>query len=256
MVTSAIPATATRSPAEAESATPQSLSTGAFGLRLPAGWQGSTEAGRVEAHPFADAASGLTLALVDEPVQADEQANPVRLGRLEAWREPAADVPGASRAVRYVVPTENGKLVATCRASQRAAPNTLVLCERAASTLRLRSATGLSLAAVVEQQARRQAAVEALSEARSNARARLAAAERPNGQLVAAEALVRVHERAAERFGVLPGGEAIAAAARRTAAAYGALAEASGGEESRGWNAARERVRRADAALRRAIASP
>ncbi|MDQ5833648.1 MAG: hypothetical protein M3550_11440, partial [Actinomycetota bacterium] len=56
------------------------------------------------------------------------------------------------------------------------------------------------------------------------------------------------------RFAALPGGESVAEAARRTAAAYRALARVANGESSRRFNAARARVRRSEAGLREAIA--
>ena len=192
--------------------------------------------------------------MVDAPVEREEQGNPVRLGRLEAWRQTGAEVAGTRGGVRYVVPTESGKLVATCRASRRAASGTLAGCERVASTLRLRSATGLPIAAVVEQQERWGAEVTRLGRERSAARGSLARAELPAGQRLAAEALERVHDRAASRFAALPGGEAVAAAARRTATSYRALARVADGESSQRFNAARARVRRSEAALRLALA--
>ena len=242
-------------PGPEEPPPPQTFARSGLQVRLPGDWKGTVPAaGALAAHPADDPSSGLGLELVDEPVQREEQGNPVRLGGLEAWREPGADVAGAGAAVRYVIPTESGKLVATCRASPRAAPGTLSNCERVVSTLQLRSATGLPIAAVVEQQERWQSEVARLGKERSAARRNLARADRPAGQLVAAEALERVHDRAATRFAALPGGEAVADAARRTAASYRGLAAAADGESSQRWNAARARVRRAEATLRQAIA--
>ncbi len=242
-------------PGPEEPPPPQTFARSGLQVRLPGDWKGTVPAaGELAAHPVDDPSSGLGLELVDEPVQREEQGNPVRLGGLQAWRERAAEVAGARAAVRYVIPTESGKLVATCRASTRAAPGTLSTCERVASTLQLRSATGLPIAAVVAQQERWQSEVTRLDEERSVARRNLARAERPAGQRLAAEGLERVHERAAARFAALPGGEAVAAAARRTAAAYRGLAAAADGESSQRWNAARERVRRAEASMRQAVA--
>ncbi len=234
---------------------PRDFAGSGLQLRLPGNWKGTVPAaGALEAHPEADPGSGLVLELVDAPVEREEQGNPVRLGRLEAWREPGADAAGALEAVRYVVPTETGKLVATCRASLQAEPGTLADCERVASTLRLRSATGLPVADVIEQQQEVQAEIARLGTERAAARKRLAAAELPAGQRAGAEALQRVHDRAATRFEALPGGEAVAAAARRTAGAYRALALAANGESTQRFNAARARVRRSEATLRAALA--
>ena len=235
-------------------AKPGRVVSGDVALRVPVGWRGSSSAdGAIEAHPEGDPRSGLTLEPVDAAVEQAEQAGPVRLGELEAWRNAGAQVEGARSAVRYVIPTTAGKLVATCRASSRAEPGTLALCERSLSTLRLPAATSLPLADVVAQQERWQAAVDRLNERRAQARKSLAAADRPFGQGLAAEALARVHERSAARFARLAGGADVAAAARRTAAAYRALARAAGTDSRRRWSAAVERVRRSEAALRRTL---
>jgi hypothetical protein len=238
-----------------EAPAPTTFSRAGLQVRLPADWKGTAPAaGALAAHPVDDPGSGLSLELVDAPVERAEQGTPVRLGRLEAWREPAADVAGARAAVRYVIPTETGKLVATCRADPPAARITLQACERVASTLRLRSATGLPIAAVVAQQDRWQSEVTLLDKERAAARRNLARAERPAGQRLAAEALERLHIRAAVRFESMPGGDAVAVAARQTAASYRALARAADGESSLEFNAARAQVRRSEASLRQAIA--
>lgn len=242
-------------PGSEEPPNPETFSRSGLQVRLPGDWKGIVPApGALAAHPIGDPGSGLTLERVDAPVKREEQGNPVRLGRLEAWREPAAEVAGARSAVRYVLPTESGKLVATCRASARAAAGTLATCERVASTLQLRSATGLPIAAVVEQQERWRSEVERLAKERAGARRSLARADRPAGQRQAAEAIERVHARTAARFGALPGGGDVAKAALRTAASYRALARVASGESARRFNAARDRVRRSEAALRQALA--
>ena len=234
---------------------PKNFSRGGLQIRLPGDWKGTVPVpGALAAHPVDDPGSGLTLEPVDAPVEREEQGNPVRLGGLEAWREAGVGVAGARAGVRYVIPTESGKLVATCRASPRAAPGTLAGCERVASTLRLRSATGLPIAAVVEQQERWGVEVARLGRERSAARRSLARATRPAGQRLAALALVRVHDRAAARFAAMPDGKAVAAAARRTARSYRVLAWVSDGQSSQDFNAARTRVRRSEAALRQALA--
>ena len=227
-----------------------------LGVQVPGDWRGSTgAAGRLAAHPEGDPGSGLTLERVNAPVEGSEQASPVRLGAVEAWRDTGAPSEGARAAVTYVIPTATGKLVATCRASTQAAPGTLGECERALSTLRLPAATNLPLADVVAQQEAWQAAVTALGEQRVKPRRNLARAERPAGQELAAQALARVHERAAARFAALPGGDDVAAAARRAAAAYTALARTAGTTSTQRWRAAVERVRRSEDALREAIAA-
>jgi hypothetical protein len=232
---------------------PRRVAAGELALLVPGGWTGAgTGAGGLRASPEGDSGSGLTLETSDSPVEPAEQATPVRLGRVEAWRDSAA---GRRRSVRYVIPTASGKLVATCRASARSEPGTLALCERALSTLRLPAAVSLPLAEVVARQRRHQALVTGLSEERARARRSLAEASRPADQRVAAQALASAHTRFAERYASLPGGTDVAAAARRTAAAYEALAAAAGSDQKARWRAAVERVRRAEAALRQALAA-
>lgn len=227
---------------------------GARGLSvtLPPGWSGGIAADEValSAYPSADGFSGLTVALEKAAISPEERSDPVRLGKLDAWR----DASEAPRTVRFTAPTTAGKLVIVCEASPSSARNTLRLCERSASTLRLRDARVLPLPGVAEEPGLR-AAVARLRSDRRGGRRRLARARRPNGQREVAGALARTHERAARRLGALADGEAIAAAARRTADAYSALARAAGSGKSARWNAARDRVRRSESALADAIAA-
>jgi hypothetical protein len=241
---------------DTEPAKPVRVSVGDLALQVPAGWTSAGAGdGGLQASPEGDPASGLALEPVASPIAPGEQATPIRLGRVEAWRDSDSGAAGARRSVRYVIPTSTGKLVATCRASGEAAPGTLELCERSLSTLRLPAAVSLPLADVVAQQRRWQATVADLSSQRTRARRRLAEADLPAGQRLAAESLARVHTRFAERFGAQPGGEDVAAAGRRAAAAYEGMAAAAGSDRRARWQAAVGRVRRAEAALERALAS-
>jgi hypothetical protein len=227
---------------------------GARGLSvtLPPGWSGGIADDEValSAYPSADGFSGLTVALEDATILPEERSDPVRLGKLDLWR----DASEAPRRIRYVAPTTAGKLVIVCEASPSAARNTLRLCERSASTLRLRDARVLALPGVADEPGVR-AAVARLRSRRRAGRRRLAQARLPSGQRKVARALDRLHERAARSLAALPEGEAIAAAAGRTGRAYATLAQAAGSGKRARWNAARDRVRSAEADLADAIAS-
>jgi hypothetical protein len=220
-------------------------------VTLPPGWSaGQEDRSDITAYPASDGFSGLTVNLDESAAEIEVRDDPVRLGRIDAWRDTSA----APAAVRYFAPTSAGGLTITCEASPGAARGTLRLCERAASTLDLGAVRVLPLPGVIEQPGIR-AAVARLARDRTAGRRRLAGARRPSGQREVANALVRAYDRAARRLGDVPGAEEMAAAARRSAAAYRSLARAAGGRSSRPWNRAREAVRRADAALADAIAA-
>jgi hypothetical protein len=223
---------------------------------LPAGWQQRpAEAGRLEANPVRDPASGLAVAVSRGSLQRSDSATPVLLGDYEAWRHDAAPADGGARAARYVIPTRSGKIEITCTASPAAAANTLALCERTASTLQLGAQRPVELTAVARAQQRWREAARSLADARESGRAALAQAPRQPGQIAAAEALARTHERAAGRFGGLAGGAPVAEAAREVAVAYRALARAVRGDSPSAWAAARSDLRTAEARLAKAVAA-
>jgi hypothetical protein len=224
---------------------------GARGLSitLPPGWVAGERA-PLSAYPAADGFSGLTVKFEDAAIPDELKADPVRLGRIDAWR----DTSEAPRLIRYLAPTTAGTLEIACEASPGAGRLTLRACERGASTLRLGSIRALPLPGVVEEPGVR-AAVERLSSERAAVRRRLARARRPSGQREVSAALARVHDRAARRLADVPEAAPIEAAARDTAAAYRRLARTAGTSSSRRWNAARRTVRRREAALADAIAA-
>ena len=236
---------------------PQPRATAAgMSVDLPAGWQQRpAEAGRLEANPARDPDSGLAVAVSRGSLQRSDSATPVLLGDYEAWRHDAAAEDGGARAARYVIPTRSGKVEITCTASAGAAANTLALCERTASTLQLGAQRPMELAAVARAQQRWREAARSLAEARQSGREALAQAPRQAGQIAAAETLARTHERAAGRFGSLPGGPAVAKASREVAVAYRALAQAVRGDSPSRWAAARADLRAAEARLAKAVAA-
>jgi hypothetical protein len=158
--------------------------------------------------------------------------------------------------VRYSIPTGQGTLEVTCRTTS-AAPSArpLRLCERMASTLRLRDAKALPLAAATEDSRRLGVAVATLIAERDAARGRMGSAPTPNHQRLVARELAEIHQRTATILNGLAGAEAIEAAARDAADAYARLAASAGSGLAARWDEASEQVRRGDRVLAEAIAA-
>jgi hypothetical protein len=230
-----------------EPARAQTVTAGGLSVTLPSARH------RVEPRPkgLAVRAPGslLRARLVDSPLLPATDARPVQLGRLQAWRH------SAGGEVHYSVPTSRGTLAVTCRVTASASSRPLRLCERTASTLRLREARALPLAAVAEEARRLRATVAALEAERDAGRARLAGAFTPNDQHVAAQDLADSHESAATALRELTGAGPVEAAARAAADAYARLAAAAESGSAERWTAASERVRRSDAVLVQAISA-
>jgi Protein kinase domain len=193
--------------------------------------------------------SRLRARIVSRPPAPRPGARPVRLGALQAWRRAAEGL------VRYSIPTSQGTLEVTCRATSAPSPRPLRLCERTVSTLRLRDAKALPLAAATEDSRRLGVAVATLIAERDAARGRLGSAPTPNHQRLVAQELAEIHRRAATILHGLAGAEAIEAAARDAADGYARLAAAAGGGAAAHWDEAREQVRRSDAVLAEGIAA-
>jgi hypothetical protein len=240
----------------APAAHPQATAAG-MTVDLPEGWQQRpAEAGRLEAQPRRDAVSGLTVAISDKALRGADGGTPVVLGDYEAWRHEATPTKGGRRTARYVIPTSTGSVEISCAAAPGSPSNTLPLCERTASTLRLGSERrALALSAVVEAQQRWRLAASRLRIDRAEGRRTLSQAGRQAAQIQAAQGLARIHERAATRFAGLSDGEAVAKTARETAAAYRALARAASRNSASGWADARAAVRSAEARLAKAVAA-
>jgi hypothetical protein len=193
--------------------------------------------------------SHLRARVLDRPLEPPPKAQPVRLGALQAWRHAGGD------AVRYTVPTADGALQVSCRATSTGSSRQLRLCERTASTIELRHAKALPLADVAEESQRLTAAIAALNAGRDAARSRLGGAATPDGQRLVAQNLAQRHQRAANVLHEIGGAEAVETAARGAADAYSALAAAAEKGSAKGWQESSARVRRSDAVLAEAVAS-
>src|ERR671915_124723 len=157
--------------------------------------------------------------------------------------------------VSYSIPTTEGSLEVTCRMTSSRSSRPLRLCERAASTLRLRYARALPLATAADDSRRVAAAVATLIAQRDAARARLGSASTPHHQRLIAQDLAETHERAGAVLHGLVGAEAIEAATLDAADAYARLAASAGRGLAARWDEASEQVRRGDRVLAEAIAA-
>jgi hypothetical protein len=229
----------------------------AMSVDLPDGWrQRPAAAGLLEAYPARDPRSGLTVAVSHDRLHRSDQATPVLLGEYESWHHDTVAANDGERVARYVIPTRSGKVDVTCTASPGAASNTLAMCERTASTLRLSSQQRtLTLGAVRRAQDRWRLAANKLTVDRAEGRSDLARAKSNSDQILAASALAGTYEHAARRFAALSNGEPAVKAARATAATYRELAQAARSNSDSTWTAALSDVRDAEAKLARVIAA-
>ena len=191
----------------------------------------------------------LRARIVNPPLAPPPDARPVRLGAFQAWRHDAGGV------VRYSVPTSRGTLAVTCRTTASRSPGPLALCERTASTLRLRDVRALPLAVAARESRRLRTAIETLGAERDAARARLDSAATPTDQRVAAQDLADSHQEAATALRELTGAEPLENAARGAARAYSGLGTAAESGSAERWAQASEQVYRSEAALAGAIAA-
>lgn len=225
----------------------QTVTAGGLSVTVPSGRHrvGSSGRGLAVRTP----GSLLRARVVDRRLPPRLDARPVQLGALQAWRDSAGDV------VRYSIPTSQGTLAVSCRTTASGSSRRLRLCERTASTLRLRDATALPLAAAADESRRLRTAIETLRAERDAARARLGTASTPSDQHLAAEDLAESHERAAAALRELTGAAPIVDAARGAADAYAGLAASAESGSSERWAEASEEVRRSEAVLTEAIAA-
>lgn len=232
---------------DSQPARAQTVTSGGLSVTLPSGWH-HHDPGRPVLSVRAPG-SRLRARIVDRSLPQWPEARPVRLGPLQAWRRPSGAV------VRYSIPTSRGTLVVTCRMTGSGSPQSLRLCERTASTLRVRHARALPLAAAAEESRSLRTAITALKTERDAARVKLAGASTADDQRAAAEELADSHERVAAALRELDGAEAIEVAARDVAEAYANLAASAESGSAGGWDEASEQLRRNDALLAEAIAA-
>jgi hypothetical protein len=234
-------------PPEPEPARARTVTAGGLSMTLPSG-RHRVDPGVPDLSVRAPG-SHLRAHFVERSLPPRPAARPVQLGALQAWRRAAGGV------VRYSIPTNRGTLVVTCRMTASGSPRALRLCERTASTLRVRQARALPLAAAAEESRGLRSAIAELKTERDAARARLAGGSTPSDQRALAEELADSHERAATALRELAGADAIEIAARDVADAYSKLAASAQTGSAGRWNEASADVRRSEALLAEAIAT-
>src|SRR5918992_674408 len=232
---------------EPEPARAQTVTAGGMSVTMPSGGHRVDSGDRTLL--VRAPGSRLRARVVSRPLEPRPGARPVRLGALQAWRRAAEGL------VRYSIPTSQGTLEVTCRATSAPSPRPLRLCERTVSTLRLRHARALPLATAADDSRRIAAAVATLIAERDAARARLGSASTPHHQRLIAQDLAETHERAAAVLHGLVGAEGIEAATLDAADAYARLAASAGRGVAARWGGAGEQVRRGDRVLAEAIAA-
>jgi hypothetical protein len=228
---------------------PLSVARSGMMVRVPSGWEeasvdaGSSAVSRVlAAAPSEESKAGLVVGTVRsqavaqrllEAMQLDSHGRaPVRLGSLYGWRyaglRPRPHLVGSG----YVVPTGAGAVMLLCHAARSEAGVRLHECEGAATTLTIRGERPRPLSGLSRSEERLIAVIGTLRSSRSDARRRLAVADRPQGQVRAATALRLSYLRAAQSLDGLPPLEngrrlgGVSGALRDAGAAYGRLADA------------------------------
>jgi hypothetical protein len=225
---------------------PSSVARSGVTVQLPPGWEESTsdrEWSAIVAEPSEESKAGLMVGklgsleaaerILEELQRGGPGRTPVRLGRRYAWRY--ADLRPRPRLVGsgYAVPTADGAVLFMCEASRNEARVRLDECDRAATTLVVQGEPPRPLSALSRSKERLTEVIATLRSSRSEARRRLAAADRPRGQVRAATALKLRYLRAARSLDGLPPLEngrpidGVSAALRAAGAAYGSLANAS-----------------------------
>jgi hypothetical protein len=255
---------------------PSSLTRPGLTIQLPPGWEeseidlgepawspdiaiGSREErglGLVAGHVGSE---GVAERMLEGARARDGRRTPVRLGGLDAWRYAGLQPRPALVGTGYLVPTSGGGVVLICHAPRTSRAH-LAECERAATTLVVRGERPLGLPSVDESRERLTEVIARLRASRAEGRRRLAAAELAPGQARAAASLERSHRRAArslDRISPLADGrslEALSAALRAAADAYGRLAAAATATSRSSYQGAAHAVIREEEALDRELA--
>jgi hypothetical protein len=203
--------------------------------------------------------SGSSTSLLPESVVIALASRPapqvVTLGGARYHRYlnlPLAGVTGS--ASLYALPTTIGTVVGICEQG-RAGSGFAAECERVVATIRPVAGSVLPLGSSSSYATALNAAVAKLNAASSAADTQLHAARTPAAQARAANAIAIAYSRAAATIAGLSAGPArvqnlaFAAALRRTATAYGALARAISRGDARGYGAARASIAGASSAV-------
>jgi hypothetical protein len=240
---------------------PSSITRAGVTIGLPEGWQegqavlrGTVLRSPIAATPAGKATAGLVIGKLGSEAAAERtiarsesDGEQVQLGDLYALRYQGLRPRPGLTGTGYVVPIHDGAVLVLCHASPRARTQ-LAECEAAAATLVVRGAQQRGPLEVHGWKDRLAGVMTELRARRNEGRRRLANAERPAGQTLAAGALERSHDRAArsvDRIASLenkPSLMNLAAALSATADAYARLAAASEGSKAAAYDDARNDV--------------
>jgi hypothetical protein len=209
-------------------------------------------------------ATGPTLlpaTFLDRLEKAPGTDDPVRLGKVAAYRYADVRPKGADRDLRiYVAPTSSGIVTVECSPAAGRAEDLWPACETVATTLRLKKGRALPLGPSEDFAERARAALRRLAQSRSRGLGELRSAQRASGQAAAASSVAKAYGQAADALGKAgappqagPATREIVTALRSTAAAYTGLAAAARADSRQRWNSARATVKRREAATRRAV---
>jgi hypothetical protein len=190
------------------------------------------------------------------------KGDPVKLGDVQAYRY--TDLKPKSypqQLTLYTVPTDAGVAAVACSASAAQAADFLPQCERAASTLTLSGATAFDLGVPEAYAGDMNDAITNLQNDRKPALGKLKAAKTPAAQAAAARQAAAAYGTAAKKVAgqkIPPQLEqtntAIVTALRRGQSGYSAMAAAAARGDRGGYVTGTRAVKKADAALQKALA--
>ena len=222
---------------------------------------GPADAGLVAGLVTATGPSLLPATFLDRLDRAPPRGDPVRLGKLEAYRYDGLRPKGFDRALTlYVVPTTRGVATVACYAPRQQADSFLPACESVAANLTLVAGRPYGLGPSREHASAVGRAIGELNSSMRAARDRLRRARTPDGQAQAALELSAAYARAARSLSGLRVSPALVDANRRivralraTQAAYERMGSGARGDDRVAYDAGARAARRGEEALRRAL---
>jgi hypothetical protein len=268
---------------ESQAAAENVNTAGAIELSYPDGWQRTDSPPEIPGlrlqSPIALAQSGgsgdalqagttratgpslLPGAFLKSLGEAPPRDDAVRLGELDAYRYQNLRPEGSDGPLTlYVAPTTAGVATVACSATAASAETFLPECEDVAGGLKLVQGEALALGADKDYLAKLDSAMERLNSDRESGSKALRNAKSRSGQAKAAAPLTKAYGRARRSLrgdpvspAVRDAAASVQAALAKTQAAYGRLGAAARGGNERAYAAARDDVRKGEAALKAAL---
>ena len=203
----------------------------------------------------------LPAAFIGRLPTAPSKGEPVRLGRLEAYRYTALTPRGLSGFVTiYAVPTSAGVATLACVFGDRTPAAFRARCDSVAASLQLGSAAAYPLGPSPAYAAALRAALTGVNDARLSARSALGSARSAGGRAEAASQLSAAYADSADRLAAsrlspadAAAGAALVRALRASGRDYAAAAGAASSGNGAAYARAGQNVQRDEQALRRAV---